>query len=78
MGNPVWALAGVGRDSAGKEARGSSGAEGACLIDVLLCCIVSISLISYLSLIISCHLLFGGTLCSIAFRCAGMSYLHSF
>ena len=29
MGNPVWALAGVG-DSAGKVARGSSGAEGAC------------------------------------------------
>jgi hypothetical protein len=30
MGNPVWALAGVGRDSAGKVPRGSSGAEGAC------------------------------------------------
>jgi hypothetical protein len=26
----VWALAGVGQDSAGKVARGSSGAEGAC------------------------------------------------
>jgi hypothetical protein len=24
VGNPVWALAGVGRDSAGKVARGSS------------------------------------------------------
>ena len=28
MWNPVWALAGVGQDSAGKVARGSSGAEG--------------------------------------------------
>jgi hypothetical protein len=26
--NPVWALAGVGQDSAGKVARGSSRAEG--------------------------------------------------
>jgi hypothetical protein len=30
VGSPVWALAGVGRDSAGKVARGLSGAEGAC------------------------------------------------
>jgi hypothetical protein len=30
VGNPVWALGGVGRDSAGKVPRGSSGAEGAC------------------------------------------------
>jgi hypothetical protein len=30
VGNPVWALAGVGRDSAGKVPQGSSGAEGAC------------------------------------------------
>jgi hypothetical protein len=29
----VWALAGVGQDSAGKVARGSSGAEGACAPD---------------------------------------------
>ena len=28
MGSPVWALAGVGQDSAGKVARGSSRAEG--------------------------------------------------
>jgi hypothetical protein len=28
-GNPVWALQGVGRDSAGKVPRGLSGAEGA-------------------------------------------------
>jgi hypothetical protein len=27
VGSPVWALAGVGQDSAGKVARGSSGAE---------------------------------------------------
>ena len=27
MGNPVWAFAGVGRDSAGKVARGSSQRE---------------------------------------------------
>jgi hypothetical protein len=31
VGNPVWALAGVGQDSAGKVAQGSLGAEGACL-----------------------------------------------
>jgi hypothetical protein len=31
VGNPVWALAGVGRDCAGKVARGSSGVEGACV-----------------------------------------------
>jgi hypothetical protein len=30
VGNPVWALVGVGRDSAGTVAQGSSGAEGAC------------------------------------------------
>jgi hypothetical protein len=30
VGNPVWALAGVGRDSTGKVAQGSSGAERAC------------------------------------------------
>ena len=30
MGNPVWALAGVGRDSTGKVPWGLSGAEGAC------------------------------------------------
>jgi hypothetical protein len=30
VGSPVWALAGVGQDSAGEVARGSSGAEGAC------------------------------------------------
>jgi hypothetical protein len=30
VGNPVWALAGVGRDSAGKVPRGLSAAEGAC------------------------------------------------
>jgi hypothetical protein len=30
VGSPVWALAGVGRDSAGKVARGLGGAEGAC------------------------------------------------
>jgi hypothetical protein len=30
VGSPVWALVGVGQDSAGKVARGSSGAEGAC------------------------------------------------
>ena len=35
MGSPVWALAGVGPDSAGKVARGSSGGEGACNINVL-------------------------------------------
>jgi hypothetical protein len=29
----VWALAGVGQDSAGKEARGSSRAEGTCAPD---------------------------------------------
>jgi hypothetical protein len=29
-GDPVWALAGVGQDSAGKVARGSSRAEGTC------------------------------------------------
>jgi hypothetical protein len=29
----VWALAGVGQDSADKVARGSSGAEGACAPD---------------------------------------------
>jgi hypothetical protein len=28
VGSPVWALAGVGQDSAGKVARGSSRAEG--------------------------------------------------
>jgi hypothetical protein len=33
VGNPAWALAGVGRDSAGKIARGSSGVEGACVPD---------------------------------------------
>jgi hypothetical protein len=36
MGSPVWALAGVGRDSAVKVARGSSGAEGACVSDILI------------------------------------------
>jgi hypothetical protein len=30
VGSPVWALAGVGQDSAGKVARGSSRAEGTC------------------------------------------------
>jgi hypothetical protein len=33
VGSPVWALAGVGRDSAGQVAQGSSGAEGACVPD---------------------------------------------
>jgi hypothetical protein len=31
VGSPVWALAGVGQDSAGKVARGSSRVEGPCL-----------------------------------------------
>jgi hypothetical protein len=31
VGSPVWALAGVGQDSAGKVARGSSRAEGTCV-----------------------------------------------
>jgi hypothetical protein len=31
--NPVWALAGVGQDSPGKVARGSSGVEGVCAPD---------------------------------------------
>jgi hypothetical protein len=35
VGSPVWALAGVGQDSAGKVARGSSRAEGACMNQVL-------------------------------------------
>jgi hypothetical protein len=30
MGSPVWALVGVGQDSAGKVAWGSSRAEGTC------------------------------------------------
>jgi hypothetical protein len=30
VGSPVWALAGVGQDSAGKVAWGSSRAEGTC------------------------------------------------
>jgi hypothetical protein len=38
VGNPVWALAGVGRDSAGKVARGSNGAEGACVRSVAFLC----------------------------------------
>jgi hypothetical protein len=33
VGNPVWALAGVGQDSAGKVSPGWSGAEGACAPD---------------------------------------------
>jgi hypothetical protein len=33
VGSPVWALAGVGQDSAGMEARGSSRAEGTCAPD---------------------------------------------
>jgi hypothetical protein len=33
VGSPVWALAGVGQDSAVKVARGSSGAEGTCAPD---------------------------------------------
>jgi hypothetical protein len=36
VGSPVWALAGVGQDSAGKVARGSSGAERACQIKVFI------------------------------------------
>jgi hypothetical protein len=36
VGSPVWALAGVGQDSAGKVARGSSGVEGACLSQFLM------------------------------------------
>jgi hypothetical protein len=32
VGSPVWALAGVAQDSAGKVARGSSRAEGTCPI----------------------------------------------
>ena len=35
MGSPVWALVGVGQDSAGKVARGSSRAEGTCRIPFL-------------------------------------------
>jgi hypothetical protein len=34
VGSPVWALAGVGQDSAGKVARGSSRAEGTCAYTV--------------------------------------------
>jgi hypothetical protein len=34
VGSPVWALAGVGQDSAGKLARGSSRAEGT-IIEIL-------------------------------------------
>jgi hypothetical protein len=35
VGRPVWALAGVGQDSAGKVARGSSRAEdGAVLLEI--------------------------------------------
>jgi hypothetical protein len=33
VGSPVWALEGVGQDSAGKVARGSSGVEEACAPD---------------------------------------------
>jgi hypothetical protein len=33
VGSPVWALAGVGQDSAGKVARGWSRAEGTCAPD---------------------------------------------
>jgi hypothetical protein len=33
VGSPVWALAGVGHDSAGKVARGSSRGEGTCAPD---------------------------------------------
>ena len=36
MGSPVWALAGVGQDSAGKVAWGSSRAEGTCAATVAL------------------------------------------
>jgi hypothetical protein len=33
VGSPVWALVGVGQDSAGKVARGWSRAEGTCAPD---------------------------------------------
>jgi hypothetical protein len=36
VGSPVWALAGVGQDSAGKVARGSSRAEGTCAYVLIL------------------------------------------
>jgi hypothetical protein len=36
VGSPVWALAGVGQDSASKVARGSSRAEGTCRLFVFL------------------------------------------
>jgi hypothetical protein len=42
VGSPVWALAGVGQDSDGKVARGSSGAEGACRFEIFMLYVLSI------------------------------------
>jgi hypothetical protein len=36
VGSPVWALACVGQDSAGKLARGSSGGEGVVFVLVIM------------------------------------------